>query len=246
MPNWCHNTLTVTGDEDEVAKFYEAALERLDEDRLRADYDDPHAIWVGDVGKPTFDEYVAKRTAQRAPLSFDSIVPFIEADWPRTTRPCILCEATGTRADGLERFGPEWVEQMNGCNGCLGTGEQTDEEGWWRHHVQQWGTKWDCSFGSGPFMSLAASSDVDVDASVEAQGLTKTPTVLIYKFDTAWSPPAAFVGHASALFGELEFTLRFGEPGSETAGQGRWVAGICLEQVDLDITDVLAPEEMWF
>lgn len=137
------------------------------------------------------------------------------------------------------------MKENNGCNACHGSGQQTDEEGWYRHHVENWGSKWDASFGDGPFMSLG-TEDADVTATVESQGLTKTPTVLIYKFDTAWSPPAAFVENASALFGELEFTLRFGEPGGDFAGQARWVAGVCVEQVDLDVSDVLAPEEMWF
>lgn len=42
---------------------------------------------------------------------------------PRTVKvTCDICNGTGRRPDGLERFGAEWVERMNGCNGCHGTG----------------------------------------------------------------------------------------------------------------------------
>jgi hypothetical protein len=37
---------------------------------------------------------------------------------------CDLCDGTGTRADGLERFGPAWVAWSHGCNGCFGTGQR--------------------------------------------------------------------------------------------------------------------------
>jgi len=40
---------------------------------------------------------------------------------------CDTCDGTGTRDDGLERFGADWVASMNGCNGCHGKGYR--EEG---------------------------------------------------------------------------------------------------------------------
>ena len=40
----------------------------------------------------------------------------------RNTEVCDLCSGTGIRPDGLERFGEEWVRQVNGCNGCKGKG----------------------------------------------------------------------------------------------------------------------------
>lgn len=41
---------------------------------------------------------------------------------PRNTEVCDLCSGTGTRPDGLARFGAEWVKSTNGCNGCGGKG----------------------------------------------------------------------------------------------------------------------------
>ena len=82
-----------------------------------------------------------------------------------------------------------------------------DEEGWYQHHLSEWGTKWDASFG-GPFIALG-SGESDVDASVESQGLVLTQTVAVYKFDTAWSPPEAFLERASTLYADFEFDLQW-------------------------------------
>jgi len=38
--------------------------------------------------------------------------------------PCSTCGGSGIRPGGLEQFGPEWVSQMNGCNGCHGEGKR--------------------------------------------------------------------------------------------------------------------------
>lgn len=51
--------------------------------------------------------------------------------WKAHEELCRLCNGTGVRPDGLEKFGPEWVEATKGCNGCQGTGQSevwpTDE-----------------------------------------------------------------------------------------------------------------------
>ena len=52
-------------------------------------------------------------------------------DWEPIKQTCTLCDGTGTRPDGLERFGAERMAEMKGCNGCEGTGQSdawpTDE-----------------------------------------------------------------------------------------------------------------------
>lgn len=56
---------------------------------------------------------------------------------PENWEACDLCGGTGTRPDGLERFGPEWVEQMGGCNGCQGKGERLKWATQWAPH-EEW------------------------------------------------------------------------------------------------------------
>lgn len=120
-----------------------------------------------------------------------------------------------------------------------GTGDD-----WYESHLTKWGTKWDANF-DGAVVALGGP-EMDVDLTTKANGAVETPTVVVYKFDTAWSPPLPFVQSASELYPEIEFTLRWAEVGNEAAAQHRFVAGLEVEQEDLAVEDVLAPEEMWF
>ena len=45
---------------------------------------------------------------------------------------CSLCNGTGTRPDGVLRFGKEWAESCNGCNGCNGTGKSVKWPSGWK------------------------------------------------------------------------------------------------------------------
>ncbi len=230
MPNWCHNTLTVTGDAEELAAFVEKAKP--------ADGSQPLAF-ASHVPEPSQEELAALSVKE----------------------PCWLCAATGKRpateaeavALAAEHGHPAmaWPEAMadpdgspRQCNGCRGTGLYTREAGWLAWRSRHWGCKWDASF-DGPFMALGSDS-ADVDESVAAKGVTATPTVAIYKFDTPWSPPVPWLECASEQHPELEFRLRYGEVGGDFAGEACYVSGVCISDEELEVEDVLAPEEMWF
>jgi hypothetical protein len=197
-------------------------------------------------------------------LSFASLVPELsDSEYAAMDEEalvvCWLCGGRGKRpvtAKEAEALGvgftPEVVavvpfDERPDCNGCSGSGRALPPGhggSWHRWRIERWGTKWDATF-DGPGAAVG-HADADVGASVEAQGITATPEVAIYKFDTAWSPPIPFAVRASELFAALELTLRFGEPGGGFAGQTRAVAGLLIEDEELDLDDVLAPEEMWF
>lgn len=257
MPNWCHNTLTVTGEADEVARFVAAAapsdtLVRTWWRKAKTDRFMPE--------KRPFKEFLAD-IRERQPLSFGAIVPepsdevyaALEAEHMES---CDMCGATGTLPDSPEQalaHGANWYTWMDPaersdrtCNVCGGTGRRLriGHEGWYLWRIANWGCKWDASFGE-PFLALGGE-DMDVDATVAAKGVTDTPTVAVYKFDTPWGPPTAFVEQASEKFPELEFTLRYGEPGAGFAGEMRCVAGLTVADDELEVEDVLMPEEMWF
>lgn len=268
MPNWCHNTLTVSGEADELQRFLEAA--RPTEDVLRSEYDtrwvvpawvppENHEQYLADLGeKPPFNEFV-KQAVEQQPLSFASLVPEASDEELRALeryQPCTMCGAHGTLPENEEQAaerGAKWYEWMlpdvrkdRTCNVCHGTTEErVGSEGWYEWRLRHWGTKWDAAFGHGPMIAIG-SHEMNVDATVEAQGATITPTVAVFKFDTAWSPPSPVVETASERFPELEFVLRYGEPGGGYAGEERYVAGVCVESEDLEVEEVLAPEEMWF
>lgn len=250
-PNWCHNTLTVSGESEELARFVEVV--RPDEESLRRTYDEWDERWEGK--QPEWEEYV-KETRARQPLSFETLSPQPPNEELRgreTYRPCTMCGAHGILPESeiqAAEHGASWFPWMaereeRTCNVCSGSKEErVGSEGWYLWRVENWGTKWDASF-SGPFLAFGRS-EIDLDLNVGTQGSTTTPTVAIYKFDTPWSPPAPWVASASEQFPDLEFVLRYGEVGNDYAGQMKFVAGMTIEDKELEIDEVLAPEEKWF
>jgi hypothetical protein len=68
---------------------------------------------------------------------------------------------------------------------------------WYTWRVTNWGTKWD-----------AADSNIIADDEQN----------LIVWFDTAWSPPIAWVKWVAAQWPELSFSLLFEEPGCDFCG----------------------------
>lgn len=60
---------------------------------------------------------------------------------PNNIETCTPCGGSGTRPDGVERFGAEWAEANNGCNGCNGTGMRISWPTQWAKHegdIQRW------------------------------------------------------------------------------------------------------------
>ena len=196
MPNWAHNTLTVTGPREQLEAFVEKA--KVSHANAVSDYEN----WpkYDEDSKPaTLEEYEIQ-LAEKQPLTFAAFVP-------------------------------EPPENRIG-------------ENWYHWRITNWGTKWDASFGE-PFIGLSTGEGSDIEKSVEAKGATVTKDTLVYKFDTAWSPPTPVVVAMGEQHPELEFVLRFGEPGGGYAGELNVEGSEVIETV-LELDDVLAPEEMWF
>jgi len=230
LPNWNHNTLTITGPEPAIEFFRDQA--KTDEQPLSFDRFVP---------EPTEEEYAAMDAA-------------------RKTATCRLCGGRGKRpatqeeADGWEvPFYPQAqipdvpFDDRPPCNSCEGTGKTfpPGESGsWYEWRLSNWGCKWDASFG-GPFIALGGA-EMDVEASVEALGGTITPTCLIYKFDTPWGPPTEFLHTIAPRFPSLSFELKYGEPGNDFAGRIVYEKGEFVLEEDLPVDEVLMPEEQWF
>ena len=227
MPNWCHNTLTVSGEEVDIARFV-AAVRESDEQPLS---------FAKLVPEPSEEEFAAIDDANK-----------IE---------CYMCGGNGDLPESSEQAeerGAKWFTWMQPaerpdrtCNVCSGEGRalpSITDSAWREWRAQNWGCKWDASFGGGRIALVQDEADLDV--SVETQGVVITKNVAIYKFDTPWAPPAPFVEHASEQFPNLEFVLQYAEVGEGYAGVEKYVAGLCVEREELEVTDVLAPEEMWF
>lgn len=78
---------------------------------------------------------------------------------------------------------PEWVERMEG--GSYWARETSHN--WYTWNTKNWGTKWD-----------AANAELIVNADTD----------IVYRFDTAWSPPEAVFKAMAAQFPKCMFEMR--------------------------------------
>jgi len=119
-------------------------------------------------------------------LAYGTITPEMadEADakakaWAEEPRPlvtCEMCAGTGTRPDGVERFGQAWSDACGGCNVCHGEGTHLEggSRGW--HPVDRT-AKFDlcpdCADRAGghPIVGPAAAFTFHDDGTVEGRSL---------------------------------------------------------------------------
>jgi hypothetical protein len=69
---------------------------------------------------------------------------------------------------------------------------------WYDFNVREWGTKWDVAV-------------LDDEKYPETELIEDVEGSILYKFNTAWSPPAPAIEKLSAQYPELVFTLGFEE-----------------------------------
>lgn len=134
MPNWCNNTLTITGDANSIADF-----------------------------RSHLGQHEGEIT-----LSFNDFVP----------RP------------------PE------------------EETNWFSWNCDNWGCKW--------------------DLNPQDTSMCFSESELLFDFETAWSPPIAWVDTVSGMFPSLRFKLEFDEPCMNFSGIRVFVNNFAIEVVDGD------------
>jgi len=86
--------------------------------------------------------------------------------------------------------------------------DQYGATNWYDWQVNNWGTKWDV--------------DANVDENVEDGEAVIT-------FDSAWSPPTAFMDSLAQMFSSLRFVLDYAEPGVCFGGRRVYEGGQCVE-----------------
>lgn len=218
MPNWCHNTLIVSGTDEAIQAFIEKAR------RSRTDEEDEQ------------------------PLTFQAHAPIPPADEIADLaekRTCGSCGGSGKSPKEInDESGSLVAVDVETCLHCEGKGDRILAGGWYEWCIQNWGTKWDAHF-DGPSIALCAEA-ADVDISVDSHALVSTPGLAIYRFLTAWSPPIERLQIASGAEVGLSFKLRFGEPGEDFAGEVCVEGGKIISEQKLSIEEVLDPKEMWF
>jgi hypothetical protein len=93
---------------------------------------------------------------------------------------------------------------------------------WYSWRVENWGSKW----------------EPDCQDRQEEEG------ALRYLFQTAWSPPEAWVLKVSEMFPALEFEIEYDEPGMGYAGRSVFRGGTQIEEVEIDIKEIY-PDWDW-
>lgn len=233
MPNWCHDKLTVEGPRADVEAF-----------RMRVATDEQPLSFAQHVPEPSADVYAAMEEASLITcyLCGGSGVRPINAD--EAVSQGAIWEDGWEKFDFLQSASQLAVDDRPRCNACSGRGKRTEHEAWYGWRLAHWGTKWDASFDE-PFIALGLDT-ADVEATVSGHGRYASPSVTVYDFTTAWSPPTLWLASASREHPTLTMTLRYGEPGGGYAGEVVAVNGEVVSDKELPIEEVLGPEEMWF
>jgi hypothetical protein len=101
--------------------------------------------------------------------------------------------------------------------GALGEEERAKygENNWYDWSVENWGTKW-------------GAVGVSDWAAPEGSGIAEIT------FDTAWAPPVPWLVSTSKVYPELEFNLRYEEPGIVFAGDVKAKNGEYEDTPDTD------------
>lgn len=188
--------------------------------------------------------FMEKVQTDDQPLTFQAHVPEPTAEeYLSMAAPCKWCEGTGKTTVAVATAYPAYRDAIGQeCRQCGGSGKEPD--GWYDWRVRHWGTKWDANF-EGPFMALGAET-ADVDKTVAAQGVSGITGFIVYKFTTAWSPPAEWLRATAEQEPQLTFTLRYGEPGNNFAGELKFSGGEEEHDLALSVEEVLTPDEMWY
>ena len=93
-----------------------------------------------------------------------------------------------------------------------GKGYVAPDQAWWDWRVQNWGTKWD----------------------INAEIIDEYDDYIIYQFDSAWSPPVAWLEKVAKDWPELDFRIKYEEEGAGFIGVAKAHAGVTNDQsIDL-------------
>lgn len=192
MPNHCQNVLKVLGKRTALGSFKTLAATATGREVLTfgAFYPLPKDVLTGDTGGATFARKPGERWYPFATLSLQLGLESTLEDWGE--------KAADFRAQ-LYALGYE-VKFLR--FGTTAEGEIIDLDAdprptWYDWHIDAFGTKWE------PY-----------DSSLE-----ETEGYLLYRFQSAWSPPVAFVQKLIVRFPKLWFNLRFEASGVGFMGE---------------------------
>lgn len=219
MPNWTSNTLTVTGTgkyKKELTEFIKAVDGRvvvekkdlkmakkkhLEENRQKYIDEKNLADWANHNNMSALKFFLSVLCYDKGENGSVHIGSSMSMN-KLVPRPAELDTFTSpARAEHGEKK-KDFEARVERCK------KQYGADDWYHWNCNNWGTKW------------------DVNASITSQ----SDTEIVYQFDSAWSPPSAFIVKASEKFPNLHFSMEFEGEGGEYAGITEATAGDSTEQ----------------
>ncbi len=192
MPNHCQNVLKILGEQTELDHFKTLALTGTQREVLTSVvfYPPPKEVLTGDTGGGTFARKPGARWQPFAVLSLRLGLESTFEDWGKRAADF----RAQLRARGYEvkflRFGTTTEGEIIDL-------DADPRPTWYDWRVAAFGTKWE-PYGSS---------------------LEETECCLLYRFQSAWSPPVAFIQKLIVRFPKLWFNLRFEESGVGFLGE---------------------------
>lgn len=98
--------------------------------------------------------------------------------------------------------------------------EDYNKQGWYDWNIAHWGTKWDTAYSEGGYRAT----------SIEEQG----DDFILYRFDTAWSPPLDAIHILAEQHPDLHFELEYEEE-QGWGGVVDWSEGVVASVKEWDI-----------
>jgi len=121
------------------------------------------------------------------------------------------------KVNGVDKQVRSWMEEDDGNGNCVRVPVPAElakrlintygTTSWYNWAISNWGTKWD-------------AGDVRVDVGKDQANIW---------FETAWSPPRAYLEKVSEIFG-LKFSIHFAEGGSCFWGTYVYENGVCVSE----------------
>ena len=180
MPNWVYNSVSLSGNSDDIAKVKE---------QLNRAYERPYDEW--DAETKSFKEVIA--TFSNPVFSFWNIIAPTDLDTYRKQ--------------------PDYSIPLNQAL-------RFESDDWYSWNIRNWGTKWDVAL-------------FDDEKYPETELIHEENEHIIYRLNTAWSPPIPALEKLSEQYPELTIDLEYEE---ETGWGGEMVFknGKIVSQLDYE------------
>ena len=129
--------------------------------------------------------------AKEKPSEKERVQPFLNKEWPLS-------------ALSLPNFVPMPKELEETDSPSKDTNSELiakyGADNWYEWRIANWGIKW------------------DVDAKKEDEWLEEEDASLLYQFDAPWGPPDKWLEKVAAMYPNLNFRLKYDEPGMAFMG----------------------------